>query len=118
MSDLKTMTMKILAFREARDWAQFHKPKDMALSLMLEAGEVAEHFQWKSEAEAQAHIAAQRSEIGDELADVLYWVLLMANDCGVNLSESFERKMAKNEAKYPVDQARGRHTKYVDLKPK
>ncbi|MFM1848445.1 MAG: hypothetical protein RL417_1919 [Pseudomonadota bacterium] len=115
MSDLKVLTEQILAFRAARDWAQFHKPKDMALSLMLEAGELAEHFQWKNEAEVQAHIEAKRAELGDELADVLYWVLLMAHDFGIDLPEAFRQKMVKNESKYPVDAARGRHTKYRDL---
>lgn len=116
MSDIRSMTGAILAFREARDWAQFHTPKDMALSLMLEAGELAEHFQWKNETEARAHIETKRSEIGDELADVLYWVLLMAHDFNVDLRAAFESKMAKNAAKYPLDTAKGKHTKYSDLK--
>lgn len=115
MHDLRTMTAAILAFREARDWAQFHTPKDMALSLMLEAGELAEHFQWKNEAEVRTHIDSKRSELGDELADVLYWVLLMAHDFGVDLGAAFESKMAKNAAKYPIDAAKGKHTKYNDL---
>jgi len=115
MDDLRSLTNAILAFREERDWAQFHKPKDMALSLMLEAGELAEHFQWKSEAEVRAHIDAKRAELGDELADVLYWVLLMAHDFGVDLGAAFASKMAKNAAKYPIDAAKGKHTKYNDL---
>ena len=116
MSDIKDLIGAITAFRDARDWAQFHKPKDMALSLMLEAGELAEHFQWKNDAEVQTHLESKRTEIGDELADVLYWVLLMAHDFGIDLPAAFARKMAKNEAKYPIDAARGKHTKYTELK--
>jgi NTP pyrophosphatase (non-canonical NTP hydrolase) len=115
MNDLQKMTARILAFRDARDWAQFHTPKDMALSLVLEAAELAEHFQWKSDAETRHHVAAKSGAIADELSDVLYWVLLMAHDFGVDLPAAFEQKMQKNEAKYPVEAARGKHTKYDDL---
>ena len=115
MTDLHHLLNRILAFRDARDWRQFHKGKDMAISLALEAAEVVEHFRWKSEAEVLAHIEANREQIGEELADVLYWVLLMAHDFGINLEEAFSRKMDKNESKYPVERARGRHTKYDQL---
>ena len=112
---LEQMTRQILAFRSARRWEQFHNPKDMALSLMLEAGEVAEHFQWKDLDEAQQHIAAHREEIAEELADVLYWVLLMSHDLKVDLPAAFAAKMHKNDAKYPVERAMNSHRKYSEL---
>ncbi len=100
MSDSLTgLTKRIIAFRDERDWQQFHNPKDVALSMMLEAGEVMEHFQWKSPEEIRAHVKSHRTEIGDELVDVLYWVLLLAHDLKINLAEAFDRKMATNAQK-------------------
>ncbi|MFH1509217.1 MAG: nucleotide pyrophosphohydrolase [bacterium] len=109
------LTQKIVDFRDARDWKQFHNPKDVALSLVLEAGEVMEHFQWKSEEEMKEYIETHKKEIGEELADVLYWVLLMSKDLDINIVEALENKIVKNENKYPVEKAFGRHNKYNEL---
>lgn len=106
---------KLNAFRDARDWRQFHNPKDSAISLSLEASEVLEHFQWKNEQEMKDHIKTHKEDIGEELVDVLYWVLLLSHDINVDLEKAFAKKMKKNEKKYPVKKARGRHTKYTDL---
>lgn len=115
MSDLKRLTKRILDYRDARDWKQFHKPKDLALSLILEAAEVLEHFQWKTEKEIDEYIKTNKSDISEELADVLYWVLLISHDLNINLPEAFEEKMKQNEKKYPVEKAKGKHTKYTNL---
>lgn len=115
MDDIKDLTKRIIAFRNARDWKQFHNPKDCALSLVLEAGEVMEHFQWKNAEEMQAHIKEHRKEIGEELADVLYWVLLISNDLDIDIFEAAKQKMKRNEEKYPEDKAKGRHAKYTNL---
>lgn len=104
-----------IAFRDARDWKQFHNPKDVALSLVLEAVEVMEHFQWKSEKEVQEHIRKHKAEIGDELADVLNWVLLMAHDLDIDMTSAVQKKIKKNERKYPINKSKGRHTKYTQL---
>ncbi len=112
MSDLQNITSQILKFRDARDWKQFHNPKDMALSLILEASELAEHFQWKSESDLKT---LDREAIGDELADVLYWVLLLASDLGIDLEKAFHTKMKKNERKYPIEKAKGKSDKYSEL---
>jgi NTP pyrophosphatase (non-canonical NTP hydrolase) len=109
------MTERILRFREARDWKQFHNPKDLALSLSLEAAEVLELMQWRNGDELRDHLAANRERAGEELSDVLYWTLLLAHDLGVDLAAAFETKMLANDAKYPADRAKGRHTKYTDL---
>jgi NTP pyrophosphatase (non-canonical NTP hydrolase) len=115
MSDIKKLTKKILDFRNARNWKQFHKPKDLALSLMLEAAEVGEHFQWKNEKEIKAYIKQHKNDIGEELADTFYWVLLMAHDLKIDLVKIFDRKMKKNEKKYPIAKAKGKHTKYTEF---
>ena len=115
MTDLTDLQKLVVAFRDARDWKQFHNPKDVAISLVLEATEVMEHFQWKSPAEMAAHIAHHKDDIGDEICDVLYWVLLLAHDLDLDLETQFKHKLAKNHAKYPVDKAKGSHKKYTEL---
>ena len=115
MSDIKKLTEKIIKFRDARDWKQFHNPKDMALSLVLEATEVLEHFQWKTQKEIEEYIKTNKDDIGEELADVLYWVLLMCNDLEINIFDALRKKIKKNERKYPVDKAKGKHNKYNKL---
>lgn len=115
MSDIKRLTEKIKKFRDERDWKQFHNPKDVALSLVLEAAEVLEHFQWKNQKEIEEYIKTNKEDIGEELADVLYWILLMCNDLEINISEALVKKIKKNERKYPVDKAKGKHTKYNKL---
>lgn len=102
-------------FRDARNWKQFHNPKDLALSLTLEAAEVLEHFQWKSKEEIEEYLKTHKEHVGEELADVLYWVLLMSHDLEINILDALDRKMEQNEKKYPVEKAKGKHTKYTDL---
>ena len=115
MKNIDELTKKIVDFRDARDWKQFHNPKDMALSLVLEAGEVMEHFQWKNKEEMSKCLLDEKQDIGDELADVLYWVLLMSKDFEIDILEALEIKLKKNQAKYPIDKAKGKHTKYNKL---
>lgn len=113
--NIKNLTERIIAFRDARDWKQFHNPKDCAISLSLEASEVLEHFQWKSKEEMEKYVIEQKGEIGEELADVLYWVLLMSHDLKIDVLDALEKKIKKNEEKYPVEKAKGKHTKYNKL---
>lgn len=115
MSSLKELQKLIVQFRDQREWKQFHNPKDLALSLLLESSEVLEHFQWKNGDEIQKHIEKNKKEISHELADVLYWVLLMANDLGIDLSKSFEEKLKINEKKYPIEKSKGKSDKYTKL---
>lgn len=114
MSDIAGLQKKIVTFRDARDWKQFHNPKDMAISLCLEAAELLEHFQWKSPDEIKSHLSEKHNDVSDELVDVLYWVLLIAHDLDVDLQKEFERKMKENERKYPIEKAQGKHNKYTD----
>lgn len=115
MKNIDELVKKIIAFRDARDWKQFHNPKDVSLSLVLEAGEVMEHFQWKSKEEIERYVVGHREDIGEELADVLYWVLLMSHDLNINILDALEDKLKKNEEKYPVEKAKGKHNKYTEL---
>ena len=115
MPDINQLTERIQNFIKERDWNQFHNPKDLALSLVLESAEVMEHFQWKNNEEMQEYIKSHKNEIGEELADVLYWVLLMSHDLDIDIKKAFEDKMLKNEAKYPINKAKGKHDKYNKL---
>ena len=115
MSDIQKLMDLVVSFRDERDWKQFHNPKDLAISLSLEASEVLEHFQWKSKEEMEVYIKENKEKIGEELADVLYWVLLMSNDLEIDVSEAFEKKLMKNAEKYPVEKSKGQHKKYTQL---
>ncbi len=112
---MRHLTDQVVAFRDARDWSQFHSLKDEVLSLVIEAGELAEHLRWHDDATLRRRIAEDPRLVADELADVLYWTLLLAHDAGIDLEEALARKMLENERKYPVEASRGRANKYDDL---
>jgi NTP pyrophosphatase (non-canonical NTP hydrolase) len=113
--DINEITAEITAFRDERDWKQFHTPKDVALSLVLEATEVLELMQWKNGDALDAKLAEKRESLGDELVDVLYYTLLLAHDQGIDIEAAFTRKMERNAQKYPVELARGSSAKYTEL---
>ena len=87
----------------------------MAISLSLEVAELLEFMQWKNGAALEAHLAERRRQVGEELADILYWTLLIAHDLGIDLAQAFRAKMILNEAKYPADRARNSSQKYTEL---
>jgi dCTP diphosphatase len=107
----------VLAFRDARDWRQFHNPKDLAISICLEAAELLERFQWKRPDEIADYLAdgANRRRVGEEMADVLILLVSMADVLGVNLVEAAHAKLAENARKYPVERAKGNAKKYDEL---
>jgi dCTP diphosphatase len=115
MDSISRLTQAVVSFRDDRDWKQFHNPKDCAISLSLEAAEVLEHFQWKNSQEVLEHIEKHKADVGEELADVLYWVLLMSNDLDIDIADAFLKKLEKNGSKYPVEKAKGKHSKYTEL---
>src|SRR4051812_30704895 len=115
MSDFAELTQRIRAFRDARDWMQFHNPKNLACSVVLEAAELLEHFQWKTPEESEAHGIAKRDEIAMEIADITVYCLELADNLGIDLAEAIRTKLGINEAKYPVEKARGSATKYTEL---
>ena len=116
MSEIKQLTEKIKKFQDERDWRQFHNHKDVALSLVLEAAEVLEHFQWKSPKEVEDHGKACKDELSDELADVAMYLFELADNLGIDLPQAIEAKIKKNAEKYPVEKAKGKHTKYDKLR--
>jgi NTP pyrophosphatase (non-canonical NTP hydrolase) len=107
----------VLAFRDERDWRQFHTPKDLAISICLEAAELLEPFQWKRSDEIADFLAegANRRRVADEMADVLILLVSMADALGIDLLEAARAKLAENARKYPVAQARGNAKKYDEL---
>lgn len=109
MSDLEALIQQWIAFRDERDWAQFHNPKDLALGLSIEAAELNELFLWKKPEEADT------SKVREELADVFGFAFLMAHHYGFDIREIVEEKMAKNAAKYPVEKSKGSNKKYTEL---
>jgi NTP pyrophosphatase (non-canonical NTP hydrolase) len=109
------LTKKIVDFRDARDWKQFHNPKDLALSLSLEASEVLEHFQWKNGEELEKYCKTHKDDIGEELADVFYWILLMSHDLDIDIVKALKQKMKKNKEKYSVKKFKGNHRKYNEV---
>lgn len=108
----KRLIERIKNFCQERDWSQFHDPKNLAISLQLEASEVLELFQWTKDNQIKE---GKGEEIKDELADVFYWVVMLANHYDIDLAEALEKKMDKNEAKYPVEKAKGVAKKYNEL---
>ncbi len=114
-TSLADLQKTIRKFCDDRNWDQFHNPKDLSISLSLEASEVLEHFQWKNDEEMKKHSIDKKDDVGEELADVLYWVLLIANKLDIDLVSSFQKKMDKNEAKYPIEKSIGSHKKYTEL---
>jgi dCTP diphosphatase len=115
VNEIIELTNKIKQFRDERSWAQFHNHKDMALSLVLEATEVLEHFQWKSPKEVIDYGKTSKDAISEELADVAIYLFELADNLGVDLSKAIENKLDKNAQKYPAEKARGKHTKYNKL---
>ena len=103
---------RVIQFRDDRDWRQFHTPKDLAISLSLEAAELLEVFQWSG---TDLECRDKQDRIREELADVLSYCVLMADVCGLDLDEILNAKVDKNAAKYPVEKARGSAAKYTEL---
>lgn len=112
---IQTLTREIIEFRDARDWEQFHGPKEMAVAIVAEAGELLQHFVWQNEAQSSQRVIERREELSSEMADVAILLFEMANDCSIDLAEAMRQKLARNEQRYPVDKARGSNRKYNEL---
>ena len=116
MGELEERTKRIRDFCDERDWGKYTNPKDVAVSLVLEAAEVLEHFQWISDAEMGNHAKKYKDDIAEEIADTYYWILHLCDRMDIDLAAAFRTKMAKNEAKYPAEKVRGKHTNKHDHK--
>ena len=104
---------KLKQFAEARDWQQFHSPKNLSMALSVEASELLEHFQWLTEEQSYQLPDDTYSEVKDEMADVFMYTLLLADKLNIDLLDAAEKKYIKNEEKYPVELARGSAKKYT-----
>jgi dCTP diphosphatase len=115
MNEIKEITEKIKKFRDERDWMKYHNHKDMAVSLLLEAAEVLEHFQWKANEEIASYTENSKDEIAEELADVAIYLFELADNIKIDLSRAIRMKLKKNAKKYPVTKAKGSNLKYNKL---
>ena len=111
-SDLPMLRDKLRAFAEARDWDQFHSPKNLSMALMVEAAELMEHFQWLTKAQSAELPPNDKQAIGEELADILLYLVRLSDKLEVDLKEAALHKLEKNAAKYPAEQVRGSAKKY------
>lgn len=113
---IRTLRNLVQRFVDERDWRQFHSPKNLSMSLAIEAAELMEHFQWLTpdESRALADRPAELGQVADELADVVCYCLALANELNIDVAAAVDQKMAKNAAKYPADRYRGR---YGDTQP-
>jgi NTP pyrophosphatase (non-canonical NTP hydrolase) len=109
MSEISDLTKRLIEFRDARDWKQFHNPKDLAVALSIESSELLEAFLWKSPEEASSE------KIKEELADVFAYAILLANECGLDVSEIVASKIEANELKYPIEKVKGSAKKYNEI---
>ena len=109
MTEIQELTEVLINFRNERDWEQFHKPKDLAIALNIEAGELLESFLWKSSEEAK------KEKVKEELADVFAYAFLLAEKYDFNVKEILLEKIKKNGEKYPVEKAKGTSKKYTEL---
>lgn len=111
---LRALQQRLAAFAAARDWEQFHSPKNLAMALSVEAAELVEEFQWLTEAESKALDAERHERVRLELADVFIYLLRIADRLDVDLLRAADDKMALNERKYPADRVRGDARKYTE----
>ncbi|WP_148552135.1 nucleotide pyrophosphohydrolase [Paraclostridium bifermentans] len=117
MDRLKSIQKEIIEFRDERDWKKFHNPKDIAISLNIEAGELLECFQWKTDSDIKKIIKSNNKiDIEDEIADVANYLILLCNELDIDLFDAIENKLEKNKKKYPVEKCKGKSNKYTDYR--
>jgi len=113
--DLNTLKQRLREFSDARDWDQFHSPKNLAMALSVEIAEIVEHFQWLSEEQSKNLSEKKLDEVEAELADTFIYLIRLSDKLGIDLFAATEKKIAVNEQKYPVDKARGNAKKYNEF---
>ena len=115
MDSIAELTARIRAFRDARDWMQFHSPKDLSVAIIAEAGELLQHFVWKSPEESWQRAEAKKDEVASEIADVAILLFELADNLGLDLASVMHEKITRNDSRYPADKARGSNLKYNEL---
>ncbi|MFA7097017.1 MAG: nucleotide pyrophosphohydrolase [Gammaproteobacteria bacterium] len=114
MSDLEELKLRLREFARARDWEQFHSPKNLAMALIVEAAELVEHFQWLTQEQSRQLPPDKLAEVEQELADVFIYLIRLADMLGVDLMQAAQNKILVNERKYPADKARASAKKYTE----
>ncbi|MFM2435856.1 MAG: hypothetical protein RL063_1839 [Pseudomonadota bacterium] len=114
IDSLGQLNQKLQQFVEARDWEQFHSPKNLAMAMIVEAAELVEHFQWSTEDESYLLTPEKREQVSHEIADTFVYLLRLAQVLEIDLIDAANKKIALNALKYPVDRARGKNNKYTD----
>lgn len=112
---ISSLTGRIQAFVDAREWRQFHNPKDLAVAIAAEAGELMQHFVWQQDDQIGERVIKRRTEIGSEIADVAILLFEFADNLGLKLGDVMAEKIAANEERYPVAKSRGNNLKYSEL---
>jgi dCTP diphosphatase len=116
MSDsIAELTAQIQTFVDAREWRKYHNPKDLAVAISAEAGELMQHFVWQQEDQIESRVKTRRDEIASEIADVGILLFEMADNLGLKLGEVMAAKIANNDLRYPVEKSRGNNLKYSEL---
>jgi len=114
MKDLEDIKHRVRVFAKARDWDQFHSPKNLAMAMSVEVGELMEHFQWLTEQQSAAPDAKTKAAIIDEIADIQVYLVRLADKLDVDILQAVEQKIQKNEQKYPADKVKGSAKKYTE----
>lgn len=116
MKTLEDLRTAIAEFTDERDWHQFHAPKNLAMALSVEVAELVEHFQWLSPEDTDALSPEELAAVGEEIADVQYYLVRLADRLGIDILDACEKKIVKNREKYPVELAKGTALKYSKLR--
>jgi dCTP diphosphatase len=115
-SDMGDLQQELREFAAEREWERFHSPKNLAMALACEAGEVLEHFQWLSEVESETLSEQVKEAVSEELADVYLYLIRLADRLSINLTSAAHKKIAVNAKKYPIEQAKGNANKYTTFR--
>lgn len=114
MNELEVLRVRISNFADERDWNQFHSPKNLSMALIVEAAELVEHFQWMKQKDSFALTGDKLAAVEEELADILVYLIRMADQLDIDLISAARKKIKSNEAKYPADMVRGSSKKYTE----
>lgn len=114
MNELQDLKVRLRRFAEVRDWDQFHSPKNLVMALIVEAAELVEHFQWLTESESQSLAADKQAEVKAELADILIYLVRIADKLNIDLYSAVLEKLQRNAEKYPAGKVRGKSKKYSE----
>ena len=113
---LEEIIRRVIKFRDDRNWKKFHNPKNLAISISVEANELLEHFQWKDLKESEEYAEKYKDKISLEIADIIIYLLYLCYDLKIDLEDSIDKKLKENDSKYPVSKSKGKSLKYNQLK--